>query len=241
MHLELIKQIEFNIIKSDDNTKKSIRNDTIQIQKKNSLHNYKTNEIDCILKEGMNATKKFITQNPEILITRADKGNSTVVINTNDYKKSMHNLLADNKTYIMIKKDLTKMMTNQVHKLLMRWKSMEFIDQCTYRKLNVTDGTVPRTYELPKIHKNGYPLRIIISCINSPLYPLAAFIKDTIKKSLKKGFSFIRNSFELSKKLNGLPLNNEHKILSFDIVSMYTNIPEELVIRSIDSRWNYYF
>jgi len=39
---------------------------------------------------------------------------------------------------------------------------------------------------VPKIHKVGNPLRIIISCINSPMYPLASFLKDIIDKSLEK-------------------------------------------------------
>ena len=62
---------------------------------------------------------------------------------------------------------------------------MKYIDLSTYKKLNVTDGLVPRSYVLPKIHKVGNPLRMIVSCINNPMYSLASFLKD-IDKSLKK-------------------------------------------------------
>ena len=68
------------------------------------------------------------------------------------------------------------MMTNQIHTLLARWKNMKYIDHSIYKKLNVTDGLVPKSYRLPKIYKDDNPLRMIVSCdcqlfINSPLYP----------------------------------------------------------------------
>jgi len=31
-----------------------------------------------------------------------------------------------------------------------------------YKKLMVTDGILPRAYGLTKIHKQGYPLRVIV-------------------------------------------------------------------------------
>jgi len=65
------------------------------------------------------------------------------------------------------------------------------------------------------------------------------FLKDIINKSLnvKEKFGHIKNSFELVKKINGLPLPEEYKIVSFDISSMYSNIPIELALRSVLSRW----
>jgi len=93
---------------------------------------------------------------------------------------------------------------------------------------------------LPKIHKKGIPLRIIVSCINSPFYNLAGFLKDIIKKSLnyEKNLGYIKNSYELVKKINGLPLPEDYRIVSLDIASMYSNIPIELALGSVLRRWN---
>ncbi|KYN10994.1 hypothetical protein ALC57_16846 [Trachymyrmex cornetzi] len=165
----------------------------------------------------MIATKTFIDSHPELLFTRADKGNSTVIMNVSDYKEKMNELLSDINTYIKINKDPTTMMTNQTHKLLSRWKKFNYIDQSVYRMLNVTDGNVPRTYGLPKVHKEGNPLRIIISCINSPLYSLASFIKNIIDKSLKKEFSHIKNSFDFVNKINGSSINEEYETFRYCI------------------------
>ena len=38
---------------------------------------------------------------------------------------------------------------------------------------------------------------MIVSCINSSVYPLASFLKDIIDKNLEKGASYIKNSWEL--------------------------------------------
>jgi len=53
------------------------------------------------------------------------------------------------------------------------------------------DGTIPRAYGLPKIHKMGYPLRIIVTSVNSPLYNLAYYLHLIIKKSIPAALSHI--------------------------------------------------
>jgi len=54
---------------------------------------------------------------------------------------------------------------------------------------------VPRSYGMPKIHKERNPLRIIVSWINSPQYPFATFLKEIIDKSIKKrSFDYVKNS-----------------------------------------------
>ena len=49
--------------------------------------------------------KWFISENPEILITRADKGNTTVIMNRESYRRKMYEILNDQSTYILINKD----------------------------------------------------------------------------------------------------------------------------------------
>ena len=96
----------------------------------------------------------------------------------------------------------------------------------------VFDGDLPRSYGLSKVHKDGIPLRMI----NSLFYKLAVFLKDIIDKSLNKNFSYIKNSFDLVKKINDLPLQEDYQIVSFDISSMYSNIPNELALKSVLGR-----
>ena len=152
----------------------------------------------------------------------------------------MRDILSDNDTYRVINRDPTNKMTTGIRTILTGWRSKGFIDQEIYKKLYISDGELPRSYGLPKIHKTNTPLRIIVSSINSPFYKLAIFLKDIIKKSLNinEKFGHIKNSYELVKRINGLTLPEDYQIVSFDISSMYSNIPMELALNSVLSRWS---
>ncbi|KAG5322236.1 CTR1 protein, partial [Pseudoatta argentina] len=52
-----------------------------------------------------------------------------------------------------------------------------FIDEQTYSRLLITDDVIPRAYGLTKIHKDGNPLRVIVSSVNSSLYYFSLFYK----------------------------------------------------------------
>ena len=77
----------------------------------------------------------------------------------------------------------------------MRWKKSGFIDDSTYRKLLTTNGNLSRAYDLTKIHKPDYPLRVIVSSINSPLYFLFLFLHNIIVNSIAKAYNYIKNGF----------------------------------------------
>ena len=67
---------------------------------------------------------------------------------------------------------------------------------------------------------------------------MTTFLKDIIDKNIKKNFGYthIKNGFDLVKKINGMPLQENYQIVSFDITSMYSNIPNDLAVKSILKR-----
>jgi hypothetical protein len=107
-----------------------------------------------------------------------------------------------------------------------------------YKSLLVTDGILPRAYGLPKIHKAGHPFRIIVSTINSSLHYLAIYLHKIIKSSIINQNSFVRDSYDLVKKLKKVKLQNNFQLASFDVVSLFSNVPMDLVTKSIKKKWN---
>jgi len=65
----------------------------------------------------------------------------------------MQTLLNDTKIYSVVKKDPTKKIINSLHTFLTKWKKSNYIDNITYKRLNCTEGLLPRAYGLPKLHK----------------------------------------------------------------------------------------
>ena len=92
---------------------------------------------------------------------------------------------------------------------------------------------------VPKIHKPGYPFRVIVSSLGSPLYPLATFLHNILVKSIPKAKSYIKNSFELVEKLKRLHTTDQYKLISLDVKSLFTNVPVEIAIDCINEQWIY--
>jgi len=116
-----------------------------------------------------------------------------------------------------------------------RWKNHNYISDITYRSLNCTDGVLPRAYGLPKIHKSNCQFRV--NSINTTLHPLTAFIHNIIYDAIPKAHSPVDNSFELVKKLSGVHLYDHFRLLSLDVVPLFTNIPLDLALDSVLERW----
>jgi len=132
-------------------------------------------EIDKEILDSVHTTKKFIKNNPDILFTRADKGNIVIALDRNEYIHKMESYLRDADTYILLKNNPVRKLTHELKTLLKRWLDNKYVPHHTYSILNSTKAILPRAYGLPKIHKEGHPLRIIISSSGSPLHKLAEF------------------------------------------------------------------
>ena len=120
--------------------------------------------------------------------------------------------------------------------MLTRWKTKNYISDTKYRTLYCNDGSLLRVYGLPKIHKPDCPLRVIVSSIGSPLYPLATYLHNILFKSIPKANSYIKNSFELVEKLKRLHITDEYNLISLDVKSLFTNVPMEIAVDCVNEQ-----
>jgi len=98
-------------------------------------------------------------------------------------------------TYRLVKNNPLRKITTRLDNLIKTWSENDIIDECTYRGLKCTNGNLPRCYGLPKIHKPGYPLRIVVSSVGSPLYEVAKkkiFYTVFLKHQLKNQCHILR-------------------------------------------------
>jgi len=119
---------------------------------------------------------------------------------------------------------------------LKKWFQNNFISKQTYFSLFSSDSILPNAYDLSKIHKKDYLFRIIVSSINTELYPLASFLQTIISNSLTQSNKQVKNSFELCKSLSSTKIYNTNIMISLDAISLFT-IPQDLAIDSILNKW----
>ena len=112
--------------------------------------------------------RKYVSDN-SIIITDADKGNKTVVLDKQDYLNKMNDILQDDTIYEENKQDITNKIADELVKILKNLKKDNYIDNQTYKKLYPDNFSIPEIYGLIKIHKPDKPARIICPYFEYPL------------------------------------------------------------------------
>ena len=79
------------------------------------------------------------------------------------------------------------------------------------------------------MHKINVPSRPVISMIDSPQFGLAKFLDSVIKPCIPGNY-MLASTHEFTRKLTNSPLSDSYNMVSFDIVSLFTNVPREDVI-----------
>ncbi|XP_011865403.1 PREDICTED: uncharacterized protein LOC105560690, partial [Vollenhovia emeryi] len=234
---EFIKDLESDTRRQLLNNRITLRN-TILPQFHNLINNNQLQKTEKNFKNMLDSTIEFQRENPDILFTRADKGNITVAIDKSLYFKKMTDILDDRETYEVVNKDPSGILEKKLNNLLKNWANNKYISELQHFQLKSSDTSLPKAYGLPKIHKENYPLRIIISSINSPLHEFASFINSIISKSIPPAIGHINNSFDLYRALAEKTLLDSEVFISLDVVSLFTNVPLDLALESITKRWN---
>ncbi|RWS22325.1 reverse transcriptase-like protein [Leptotrombidium deliense] len=163
-------------------------------------------------REQINALHK-LAESDEIMITKADKSNTTVVLN-----KIFRKLI------LRILKSLRLQLQN-----LKNLKLNLLISDQEYFKLLPKDYYYPHLRGLIKIHKENNPVRLLVPYNNNPARSLAIFVSNLIKPKLEYKYN-VKNSTELVTKLRNINVNNNYLMFSADIVNLYPSIPQVIAL-----------
>ncbi|XP_052806817.1 uncharacterized protein LOC128236035 [Mya arenaria] len=177
-----------------------------------------------------------LSKNKDITILPADKGKSTVVLDTTDYEGKVRVMLGDERTYVKLDKDPTSNYKRKLVSILTGFKKDDKITEGQYRHLYPTAEQVPRMYCTPKIHKEGNPLRPIVDYTGSIGYNSSRLLADVLGPLVGLSEYHVKNSKHLSDSLSTVMIEDNEVFASHDVVSLFTNTPIDKALSVIRDR-----
>lgn len=186
-------------------------------------------------------------------MSQADKGGKVVIMDKQLYESKMKDYLkectedhiyfkcdelrvTDVSRYVEDKYDQLRV---SINRFLIYDSNKGFPNLCY--PLKFEPYVIPRIYGNIKVHKEDLPIRPIISsinCLGEPWMEWWLLRKlEIIAESLNS--CKILNSLVLFDELNGIRLDSDHELVSWDYDSMYTNIPVSVVKQVIRENYNH--
>ena len=183
----------------------------------------------CVLNPEERNALTELRNHPDIVTLKADKGSVTVVTNRNECDNQIFKMLHDQSTYQPLKCDPTRATEKTVNTFVSRIKQKKISTRNEFA-LKGSDGRAPRLYGLPKIHKQGIPLRNIVSFVELPTYNLSKEIACILLHLVWRSGRHVKNSYDFVKFLNTIKVGDNESMVSFDVVSLFTKIPVDLAM-----------
>ena len=227
--LDFETDLELNVMKLQSHCHESVfRLICRQIQNASQqlIKTSKHKKINNLSDEELAALKSLKCNN-NIVICKADKGNSIVILDREVYMKKAEDILKG-KQFEQLKNDKFYLeREGELNKYILSLYNEKVINTKLRHQLKSTCSSIPVFYGLPKAHKTGYPLRPIISTIGSYQYQLSKYLAKAIRDARPQAPSYIKDSFEFVKKIKEIVLekNKTYIKCSFDVESLYTNVP----------------
>ena len=190
-----------------------------------SYYQYKPEEKFMLSKSEYEALVG-LSKDDSIVILKPDKGNGTVIMDKTEYQEKINTILGDPSKFLKVDKDPYKSNINledKVNRILHKLHKSGSISKGIMQSLQASGSTPGLLYGLPKVHKEGHPLRPILSAIGTANYNIAKYLVP-ILSPLTINEHTIKDSFHFISCLKDLNFAN-CTIASFDVKSLFTQIP----------------
>lgn len=176
-------------------------------------------------------TLKQLKSDKSICIVPADKGRVTVVLDNALYIVKCESHLSNENIYKKVNRNPTKSLKTKINNHIKDLKDRQLLPEKLYKRLYSSTAATPMFYGLIKTHKEGLPIRPIVSFINSPSYNLAQYISQILTPLTNLAPQKLKNSYQAREELSQKVIPLDHRLVSFDVVSLFTSIPHSLALQ----------
>lgn len=227
----------------DFKVRDKIRGECIQFvleqeRRLNSRHKPNNKEIETL----KNIKDKIKTNN--IIVVKADKNAGMVFLDRHKYIEKTDKFFTDN--------NITKINRNPFNSYKEKIKTCIKIHKDTITELLIPENknnynfklspmnpTTPKLYGQIKLHKNGHPIRPVVSFTNSPASIISKLISQKLPTLLNYNSTYsINNSAILTEELMKLKICEDHIMVSFDVSNLYTNVPIKETLKLVEDYMN---
>ena len=93
----------------------------------------------------------------------------------------------------------------------------------------------PRLTGLPKIHKEGTPMRGVVSTVGSPFEKISRKLIPILRTIQGRSKLFVKNSTELKENIKDWRIERNEILVSYDVKNLYPSIPVKNALELIES------
>ena len=175
------------------------------------------------------------------VILKPDKGQGVVLLTKEDYVRSMENIFSDRSKFKEMTEDPTIRRVETIKSYLNTMLSRGEITEAEKKIMRRKGANRARARGLPKTHKTFDripPFRPIIDTTNTPYSGIGNFLKSLLYPMTINEYS-MKDTFHAVdeiKKMDFSLLNEGYRLVSFDVVSLFTNVPLRRTIDVIVNR-----
>ena len=184
-------------------------------------------------------TIQSLKRNEEIAVLKQDKGKGSVIIDTKDYIKKCEAILST-RQFGCCQKDPTQTIENKIQKGVRSITST--LKDREYQTIYPTGSRLGKFYGTAKDHKlktnenvEHLELRPIIFNIGTASYHLAKHLAKILSLLNDSPYN-ISSTEHFINKLTNFHIPPGYQLVSFDVKSLYTNVPLQLTIDIIIHR-----
>ena len=128
-------------------------------------------------------------------------------------------------TYAKLRKDPTPAIERRLNQKLLALHEKDILSKPLYFKLRSSSATCPILFGQPKIHKPTIQLRPIVSTRGSPTYNTAQHLATILQPLVGQSCHHVINSRHFIEKINNINISPTVFLVSFDVESLFTNVP----------------
>ena len=143
-------------------------------------------------------------------------------------KNKMNKIISNKAQFQKVSVDDNIANLSKFQRFLYNLKRKQFLKKEVYDRIRPISAITPTLYGLPKLHKEGHPCRPILASNGSYTYDCAVWLNE-ILTPLREHPSCIKDTFDFVSRLSKFNFSSSHMV-SFDVISLFTNIPLDLVI-----------